>query len=241
MTQGLWFPGGPPSLATEYVTFVPSERELVALRDRVPSVVLELSARIGMPMEFADGERLFAAGDHVPGLHLVLSGAVRIVREGEGRSVVVHREQDGGLLGEVALLSDGIYPASAFAVVRTRTLLLPARELWRELRTNPGLAEALLRRLANRTREIIVRLDSLAHQSVLRRLAGHIARRAAEPATHDGPISLGMTQVGLAEELGTVKEVIVRELRTLRRLRLIEPVGRGLYRVIDLPALRALV
>jgi hypothetical protein len=45
----------------------------------------------------------------------------------------------------------------------------------------------------------------------------------------------------LAEELGTVKEVIVRELRTLRRLRLIEPMGRGLYRVIDLPALRALV
>jgi CRP-like cAMP-binding protein len=109
------------------------------------------------------------------------------------------------------------------------------------LRTNPGLAEALLRRLASRTREIIVRLDSLAHQSVLRRLAGHIARRAAEPATREGPISLGMTQVALAEELGTVKEVIVRELRTLRRLRLIEPMGRGLYRVIDLPALRALV
>jgi CRP/FNR family transcriptional regulator len=242
VAQGLWFPDGPLFLAAEFVRtkFVLLERELATLRDRVPAVVLELSARIGLPMEFAEGARLFAAGDDVPGLHVILSGAVRIVREGEGRSVVVHREQDGGLLGEVALFSEGVYPASAFAVVRTRALLLPARALWRELRISPGLAEVLLRRLAGRTREIIARLDSLAHQSVLRRLARHLVRRATESAMHDGPISLGMTQVGLAEELGTVKEVIVRELRTLRQLRLIEPTGRGLYRVVDLPALRAL-
>jgi hypothetical protein len=49
-----------------------------------------------------------------------------------------------------------------------------------------------------------------------------------------------MTLPELAEELGTVKEVIVRELRVLRQLRLISPAGRGLYRVVDARALAAL-
>ena len=216
------------------------EQELAAIRDRVPPALVDVSKRIGRFAEFADGERLFTAGDEVAGLHLILSGAVRIVREGEGRSVVIHREQEGGLLGEVALFSNGIYPATAFAVVQTRALLLPATGIWRELRANSDLAELLLRRLANRTREVITRLDRLVHQSVLRRLARHIVRRAAAQSRGGQPISLGMTQVQLAEELGTVKEVVVRELRTLRRLRLVEPAGRGLYRVVDLAALRAL-
>jgi CRP/FNR family transcriptional regulator len=100
-----------------------------------------------------------------------------------------------------------------------------------------------LRRLALRAHGIIERLDRQAHQTVLRRLAAHLlARRAASKGTGGsrGAISLGMTQTQLAEELGTVKEVIVRELRTLRRLRLIEPAQRGLYRVTDAAALARL-
>ena len=214
---------------------------LDALRTKVPGVLLETASRIGAPVEFAAGERLFMAGDPVAGLHLLLSGAVRIIREGEGRAVIVHRERAGGLLGEVALFSGGVYPASAIAAERTDALLLPAEALRRELRSSAELAELLLHRLAGRAREVITRLDRLAHQSVLRRLALHLtARSAAARGTPNGPFSLGMTQVELAEELGTVKEVVVRELRALRRLRLIEPAGRGLYTVIDLPGLRTL-
>ena len=102
------------------------------------------------------------------------------------------------------------------------------------------LAELLLHRLAARAREVIARLDRLAHQSVLRRLSHHLTLRALAARPARSAISLGMTQVELAEELGTVKEVIVRELRSLRRLQLIEPAGRGMYRVVDLRALRTL-
>jgi CRP/FNR family transcriptional regulator len=215
--------------------------DLEVLRSSVPGVLLETASRIGAPAEFAAGERLFRAGDPVAGLHLLLSGAVRIIREGEGRAVIVHRERAGGLLGEVALFSGGVYPASAIAAERTHALLLPAEALGRELRSSAELAEVLLHRLAGRAREVITRLDRLAHQSVLRRLALHLTvRSAGSRGTRNGPISLGMTQVELAEELGTVKEVVVRELRALRRLRLIEPAGRGLYTVVDLPGLRTL-
>ncbi|MDQ6768678.1 MAG: helix-turn-helix domain-containing protein [Gemmatimonadota bacterium] len=46
-----------------------------------------------------------------------------------------------------------------------------------------------------------------------------------------GTFSLGMTQTALAEELGTVREVVVRALRGLRQLGAIESAGDGKYRV----------
>ena len=46
-------------------------------------------------------------------------------------------------------------------------------------------------------------------------------------------IELGGTQEELAEELGTVREVVVRELAALRREGILEATGRGSFRVAD--------
>ena len=50
-----------------------------------------------------------------------------------------------------------------------------------------------------------------------------------------------MTQQALAEELGTVREVVSRELRNLTRQKLIVPLGGGRYRLPDLEQLRSAV
>jgi predicted transcriptional regulator len=42
-----------------------------------------------------------------------------------------------------------------------------------------------------------------------------------------------MTQQSLAEELGTVREVVARKLRDVCRRGLIESVGGGRYRIVD--------
>lgn len=214
--------------------------DLAPLEGLVPPSLLSVAARIGRPVAFAAGERIFRAGMPVRGIHFIVSGAVRIVREGKGRAVVVHREARGGLLGEVAFFGGGVYPGTAVAVEPARMLLLPAAPLRAIIATDAEVAGIFLRRLALRTRGIIERLDGLAHQTVLRRLAAHLASRREATGERPGSVSLGMTLVDLAEELGTVKEVVVRELRTLRRLRLIEPAGRGLYRIVDPVGLRGL-
>jgi CRP-like cAMP-binding protein len=51
----------------------------------------------------------------------------------------------------------------------------------------------------------------------------------------------GGTQLQIAEELGTVREGVVRALRELRRAGLIEAAGQGRIRVADAAALRATV
>jgi len=52
--------------------------------------------------------------------------------------------------------------------------------------------------------------------------------------------SLGMTQSALAEEIGTVREVVVRTLRDLRQSGAIESVGDGKFRVASLETLKQL-
>jgi CRP-like cAMP-binding protein len=70
------------------------------------------------------------------------------------------------------------------------------------------------------------------------RVAAFLERRAAMA---DGDsFTLGMTQEELAEELGTVREVIVRSLAGLRHEGAIASVGRGHFRVLDSAALRRL-
>jgi CRP-like cAMP-binding protein len=219
--------------------------DLAALAERLPAPLLALAARDGRRLALERGARLFVAGEAVRGLHVVVSGGVRVVRESVERAVVVHHEGPGGLLGEVALFTDGVYPGSAVATEPTALRLVPADAVRRALAAEPAIAELLLRRLARRAREVIERLDRVAHLTVVRRVALHLLARAAAAPAHGraaGPpvVSLGMTQAALAEELGTVKPIVVRELGTLRRLGLVEAVGAGRYRVRDVAGLRAL-
>jgi CRP-like cAMP-binding protein len=82
------------------------------------------------------------------------------------------------------------------------------------------------------------RLDQMAGQPVLQRLATWVLRAAEHDETR--AFTLGMTQAQLAEELGTVREVVVRGLAQLRDDGAITTVGRGRYRVKDWNALRTI-
>ena len=79
--------------------------------------------------------------------------------------------------------------------------------------------------------------DPSALRSVSARLAEFLVARA--DARGRATIALGMTQEQLAEELGTVREVIVRELKALRAAGLVRSLGPGRFEIVDAPALRA--
>jgi CRP-like cAMP-binding protein len=49
---------------------------------------------------------------------------------------------------------------------------------------------------------------------------------------------VAITQESLAEELGTVREVVMRALRALRKRRIIASAGRGKIEIVDRSALR---
>jgi CRP/FNR family transcriptional regulator len=199
------------------------------------STLAKLSAAATV-RHFSAGATLFRAGESPTGLLIILEGQVRVVRTRDGRQSVVHTEGPGGTLAEVPLFDGGTLPATAVAVVESRCLHLRREALLALMRDDPDVALLFLRRLASRVRHVVERLDRLSTQSLLGRLAALLLTRAE--AASGRSFALGMTQAEAAEELGTVREVVVRGLAALRREGVIDTAGRGRLIVRDLEALR---
>ena len=208
------------------------------LFETTPPAALAAIALHATERAFATDEVLFSEGSPSKGLYVVLEGRVRVVRTGDGRQHVVHTETAGGTLGEVPLFDGRTYPATAIAAEPTRCLALDRDAIRRAIAASPDVALMFLSRLAQRVRTLVDRLDERSALSVNARLAEFLLSR---PRRVDSTIvSLGMTQTELAEELGTVREVVVRSLRELASRGLITARGKGRYEVLDLAGLQAL-
>jgi CRP-like cAMP-binding protein len=213
-------------------------RRLPLFAPLAPVAAAGLAAR-AVERRFADGEVLYTKGSAPAGLLVIVEGRVRVVRGRRGRQHLVHEEGPGGALGEVPMFSGGTYPATAVAAGSTRCILLSTTALRAVVRDHPEVALLFLRRLAERTRQLVDLVDRLAAQDVVGRLAGlMLERRQADGVA--ATITLGRTQEEVAESLGTVREVLVRALRQLRQQGLIEAAGRGRYRIRDAHALARL-
>lgn len=199
----------------------------------------ELAARC-VRRVYRAGGTLFTAGAEARGLYVVTSGRVRVVRHAAGRRHVLHEEGPGGTLGEVPLFEGGGYPATAIAAEPTTCLVVGRAAIASAMRADPELAWRFLSRLAARVRTLVERVDGLAVRSVPQRLAALLAARQERAADGRGSITLGGTQQEVAEELGTVREVVVRAVRVLCDAGAIEPLGRGRYRVRDAERLKEL-
>jgi CRP-like cAMP-binding protein len=200
--------------------------------------------------QFATDEILWSAGDRSEGITLVLEGRVRIVRGSGGRQLVIHSGEPGATLGEVPFFTGGRYPATAIAAEPTRCLFLPEAAVRRAIAVDPALAFFFLKRLSQRIENLVEKVDRLTVSSVQTRLAHFILQRhqatiassrSRSKSGRGAVFSLGMTQTALGEELGTVREVVVRALRGLRQSGAIESLGDGKYRVVNASILETLV
>jgi CRP/FNR family transcriptional regulator len=199
-----------------------------------PAVLDEL-ARAAVERRYATDEVIFLAGSPASHLYLVREGRVRVLRGGQ-RPHVIHTEGPGGSLGEVPLFEGSTYPATSVAAEPTRCLVLSRDAVLAAIRAEPELALALLARLAARVRILVERLDRNTAHSVQCRLAELLLERHA--AARGKSFIIAATQQEAAEELGTVRELVVRGLRSLRERGVIEARGGGRYAVLDENALR---
>ncbi len=182
---------------------------------------------------FDKREALFREGEEAHGIFVVLEGRVRVVRSSRGRRHVLHTEQRGGTLGEAPFFDHDPYPVSAIAWTPVLALYLDRGCVERAVRSCPELALFFLSRLARRVRLLLDRVDRLATASVATRMCVYLLEQSERS---DGSI-VAITQESLAEELGTVREVVMRALRALRKRRIIASAGRGKIEIVDRSAL----
>jgi CRP/FNR family transcriptional regulator len=150
-------------------------------------------------------------------VELVLSGVIRVfVTAPDGRTMTIRYCRTGELLGVMSLYSDAFTePATKQALVDTQLLALSPQRVLALAERDVKVAHALLVELSERARSFVNEIPRTTFTSVRQR----VARQLLDLASTDGhgcePV-VRMTQQGLAEAVGTVREVVVRALRELR-------------------------
>ncbi|MDF1521345.1 MAG: Crp/Fnr family transcriptional regulator [Trueperaceae bacterium] len=194
-------------------------------------------AAIAVWRRFARGAALFHAQDLPEGLHVVASGSCRVfvLDPQTGREIVLTIEHPFLTVAELPSFDGGPYPAYARAIEDTTTLFLPQAAFDRLLLERPRIAVHLLRTLGGRLRRLVALVEQLSFQQVAQRLAAYVL----EHAERGLPFALE-TNGAIAAQLGTVPELVSRNLARLHQAGTIELDARTVARA-DLAALRSRV
>jgi CRP-like cAMP-binding protein len=168
---------------------------------------------------FRRNEVIFHQGDPGDALHVITSGAVKILLPSpDGEEAIIATLRAGDFFGELALLDGQPRSATATAVEPTETLSLP-RDVFHELLDrHPELRDALFSSLAALLRRITKHVEELHFLDLAGRLAARIAQlaRQAQPGvTRSIELNWPYTQSDLAAMIGGTRQSVNRLLADL--------------------------
>jgi CRP-like cAMP-binding protein len=175
---------------------------------------------------YKDGATIFSEGDLCHELLIVEEGVVKTIKSApDGRQQLIGLERRGNSLAEVAVFDGGRYPARAEAASATVLLRLPADEFRKICQQNPGLALKVFKVLGHRLRHLMSLVEDLSFSTVRGRLVAHLLQLADETGRktpYGTQFDLKENNEELAARLGTVRELVSRNLGRLHGAGLIE-------------------
>lgn len=175
------------------------------------------------------GEFIFIEKDNCTFFALLLSGRVRVFKEGEsGREVTLYRFEKGEscILTVSCILSDSLYPAIAVAEEDSEAFLIPANVFREWISRFDPWRKYVFEILAKRLSSVIMVVEEVAFHRVDSRIAELLVNSAAT----EGIVSLTHQQI--AAEIGTSREVVTRILKDLEHEKLISS-GRGQIAILE--------
>jgi CRP/FNR family transcriptional regulator, cyclic AMP receptor protein len=203
---------------------------------------LAFLAQHAVPRHFASGESVFGEGEPCTGLYVVESGHVRIYKSSPGgREHVLAIEGPGCSVAELPVFDGGNYPASVSAVDDTTLLFVSKHDFQSLCLAHPQVALKVLRVVGARLRRLVGIIEELSFTTVRHRLAAFLVRlaRASGERSPDGiEITLPANNQELASQIGTVRELISRNLSRFQSEGMIKIEGRNVL-ITDLKALEA--
>jgi CRP/FNR family transcriptional regulator len=200
-----------------------------------------LTARV-VPRKFGAGELIFAEAEPCAGLYVIESGNVRIFKSSAGgREQVLSIDGPGGSIAELPVFDGGDYPASAQAVNDCSLLFFSKKDFQSLCLQHPDVALKVLRVVGARLRRLVGIIEELSFTTVRHRLAAMLVRLAKSDGQRQGDaitITLPANNNELAAQIGTVRELVSRNLSRLQSEGLIRIDGRNVT-VPDLKELEA--
>jgi CRP/FNR family cyclic AMP-dependent transcriptional regulator len=191
--------------------------------------IAALATRFGK-RRFQRGEMLFGEGDPCAGLFLVASGKIRIFKiSTDGRTQILAVEGPGSSFAELPVFDGGNYPASASAIEDAEVLFISRRDFQNFCREHPDVALKLIAVVGSRLRRLVNIIEELSFTTVRQRLIAlllRLAQTSGRPSGGGVHLELAMSHQDLAAELGTVRELVSRNLSRLQAEGFLEVEGR---------------
>lgn len=188
-----------------------------------------LTARV-VQKQFPEGALIFSEGDSCLGLYVVESGHVRIFKSSAGgREQVLSIDGPGGSIAELPVFDGGNYPASAQSITPATLLFFSTHDFRALCLQHPDVALKVLRVVGGRLRRLVGIIEDLSFTTVRHRLAALLVRLAKSDgaSTSDGiTFSLPVNNSELAAQIGTVRELVSRNMSRLQAEGLIMIDGR---------------
>jgi CRP/FNR family cyclic AMP-dependent transcriptional regulator len=193
------------------------------------SELSSLAALCGI-RSYPAGEILFFEGEACKGLYIVVDGRVRIFKTSPGgREHVLAVEGAGSSVAELPVFDGGSYPASAAAMENTRALFVSRADLRAICLEKPEVSLKLLQVVGARLRRLVGIIEELSFTTVRHRLISWLLRQAkseGRPSPRGTVFFLTLSHQELASQIGTVRELVSRNLARLQAQDLIEIHGR---------------
>jgi CRP/FNR family transcriptional regulator, cyclic AMP receptor protein len=190
-----------------------------ALFANVEPTALRAVARSLRRRRFRRNEVIFHQGDPGESLHVVASGAVKIVLpSAEGEEAIIATLRPGDFFGELSLLDGAPRSATAVAIEPSETMALPRSAFHDLLGRDPSLRDALLAGLARELRRLTGHVEELHFLDLAGRLAMRLTRlaREAEPDARDEVrLDWPFTQSDLAAMIGGTRQSVNKLLSGL--------------------------
>jgi CRP-like cAMP-binding protein len=188
---------------------------------------LQALANRALERRFAADEVLFWEGEPCAGIFLLIEGSVKIFKTSPGgREMMLALETAPSTVAELPLFDGGPYPASVRAVEAVAALFINKSDFQQVCRQYPDVALKVLAVVGRRLRQLVGVVEAMTFGSVTQRLA----RLLVDTAKQAGALQFELphTHQELASRLGTVREVVSRNLARFRSMGLVRIQGHQL-------------
>lgn len=177
------------------------------------ALIQEIEA-VGTPKSFQQNETIIEIGDYIKSMPLLLSGAIKILREDEnGEDLILYYLERGDTCAMTLSCCMGETKSKIRAIAETNVelIMLPKQKMTVWLSTYNSWQSFILQSYHNRVNELLEAVDTIAFLKMDERLFKYLKDRAM--VTHND--ELYTTHKEIAEDLHTSRVVVSRLLKKL--------------------------
>jgi CRP/FNR family transcriptional regulator len=230
-------------MASERIDLAATLEKTALLSSLSRAEIQSLAARM-VHKHFTSGELLFSEDEPCHGLHIIARGAVRIFKISvNGREQVLALNHAGESVAELPVFDGGRYPASAMAIEDVDLAFISRQDFHAFCLEHPEVALKMLAVVGARLRRLVGIIEELSFTTIRQRLISVLLRLAETEGrqTQRGiEFLLPASHQELASQLGTVRELVSRNLTRLQAEGLIDVDARQIV-VKDKSGLNALL